>query len=293
MKDYIENYLTLDKGFVPFAEKYYKRYELVLLSNDVSQWSTYITQYHQLNKFFSDKIVSGDVRCRKPEKRIYEMTLERIGKTPEECLFIDNSVKNLEVAAELGIHTVLFNRDGEAYDGEIVENFGELVEMMEKQNMEIIIRKAQPSDAREMGSCHYHCWQETYRGLIADSYLDALDEQKNMDRFEEMYQLTGEYQFVLEYNDKIIGLFDISKARDGYAPIEVQGLYLRKAYHGQGFGGKIMAFIRSKCNNSNFYLWCLRNNPTCGYYEHMGGRVVDKRMISIGGREVEEVCYLF
>ncbi len=157
----------------------------------------------------------------------------------------------------------------------------------------MIIRRAELADAREMGSCHYHCWQETYRGLIADSYLDALDEQKNMERFESMYQLIGEYQYVLEYDGRIVGLFDMSKAREKYASIEVQGLYLRKAYHGQGFGRAIMDFIKSECNGLHFYLWCLGNNPTCGYYEHMGGVVVDKRMINVGGYEVEEVCYLF
>ena len=40
MRDYIENHLTLDTGFIPFAEKYEGQYELVLLSNDVSEWST-------------------------------------------------------------------------------------------------------------------------------------------------------------------------------------------------------------------------------------------------------------
>ncbi|MBQ7920711.1 MAG: GNAT family N-acetyltransferase [Lachnospiraceae bacterium] len=161
------------------------------------------------------------------------------------------------------------------------------------KNNDAVIRKAKPSDVKEMGSCHYHCWQETYRGLIADSYLDALDEQKNMDRFEKMYQLTGGYQYVLEYENRIIGLFDMSKAREDYAPMEIQGLYLRKSFHGQGLGQRIMTFIKSECNHSSFYLWCLRNNPTCGYYEHMGGVIVDKRMINIGGREEEEVCYLF
>ena len=126
MVDYIENYLTLDEGFIPFAEKYYKRYDFVLLSNDVSEWSSYITEYYQLNKYFKYKIVSGDVKCRKPEKKIYELTLEKINKKSSECYFIDNSVKNLDVAKELGISPILFNRDDEQYEGVIVNSFEEL-----------------------------------------------------------------------------------------------------------------------------------------------------------------------
>ena len=144
MKDYIENYLTLDAGFIPFAEKYSKKYneaakseeaktkfDIVLLSNDVSQWSTYITEYHGLNGYFSDKIVSADVGCRKPQKEIYELALKRIGKKAEECCFIDNSVSNLKVAAELGILPILFNRDQEAYDGIVINTFAELAELIE------------------------------------------------------------------------------------------------------------------------------------------------------------------
>ena len=46
-------------------------------------------------------------------------------------MFVDNSVKNLLVAEELGIQTILFNRDGEEYDGRVVNNFEELAEMLQ------------------------------------------------------------------------------------------------------------------------------------------------------------------
>lgn len=126
MKNYIENYLTLDNAFIPFAEKYHTQYEFVLLSNDVSEWSSYITDYYRLNQYFKDKIVSGDVKCRKPDKKIYELALEKIRHTPSECYFVDNSVQNLKVAEELGISPILFNRDNEKYTGVIINSFEEL-----------------------------------------------------------------------------------------------------------------------------------------------------------------------
>lgn len=131
MRDYIENHLTLDAGFLPFAEKFADKYEFVLLSNDVSEWSAYITEYHDLDKYFKHKIVSGDVKCRKPDKRIYEIALEQIGKKPEECLFIDNTGKNLTVAQGMGIMTVMFDRDKEVYTGTKVTTFEELARIIE------------------------------------------------------------------------------------------------------------------------------------------------------------------
>ena len=133
MRDYIENHLTLDSGFIPFAEQFAGWYEFVLLSNDVSEWSAYITEFHGLDKYFTHKIVSGDVKCRKPDKVIYELTLERIGKKPEECLFVDNTAKNLIVAQELGIVPVLFDRDKEEYAGTKVNSFEELAWVIERE----------------------------------------------------------------------------------------------------------------------------------------------------------------
>ena len=126
MRDYLSHYLTLDSDFITFAENYYQKYDFVLLSNDVSEWSAFITEHYQLDKYFSFKIVSGDVKCRKPERKIYELALEKAGKNPAECIFVDNSVKNLDVANELGIYPVLFNRDHVEYSGKIVNSFPEL-----------------------------------------------------------------------------------------------------------------------------------------------------------------------
>ena len=103
--------IRVDSAFVTFAEKYYKSIDFVLLSNDVSEWSAFITDYYKLDKYFKDKIVSGDVKCRKPNKQIFEIALEKINKKPSECIFVDNSVANLNVSKEIGICPILFNRD--------------------------------------------------------------------------------------------------------------------------------------------------------------------------------------
>ena len=126
MKDYLEHYLTLDEGFRNFAELIRGKYKLVLLSNDVAEWSTYLTELHGIDSLFHDKIVSGNVGMKKPDSEIFELALTRLGCKPEECVFIDNSTKNLEAAEELGIKTVLFNRDRVEYGGITVNNFSEL-----------------------------------------------------------------------------------------------------------------------------------------------------------------------
>lgn len=132
MADYLINFLTLDEQFPDFAAKMAGRMEMCLLSNDVLEWSEFLTDYHGMNPYFKDKIVSGEVHLRKPDKAIFECALERLQCKPEDCIFVDNSVKNLRVAEELGMQTILFNRDGEEYEGNVVNDFWELEETLRR-----------------------------------------------------------------------------------------------------------------------------------------------------------------
>lgn len=140
MRDYLTNFLTLDQEFLWFAERNYRQYDFVLLSNDVREWSKYLFELHGLQKYFKGSIISGEVRMRKPENRIFAYVLRHLqcvpGGThcePQNCVFVDNSVRNLNAARAAGINTVLFNKDHEVYSGDIVNNFHELDSLLEQE----------------------------------------------------------------------------------------------------------------------------------------------------------------
>ena len=130
MQDYLKNYLTFDTGFMRFAQNNYRQYNFVLLSNDVKEWSQYLFELHGLHKYFKASIVSGNIHMRKPEIRIFSYALEYMQCSPDECIFVDNSVRNLNAAQSIGIDTVLFNRDHEVYSGKVVNSFGELEQIL-------------------------------------------------------------------------------------------------------------------------------------------------------------------
>ena len=50
-------------------------------------------------------LVSAALGVRKPAARIYELAMERFGSDPEHTFFADDSLENVEGAAELGIYT--------------------------------------------------------------------------------------------------------------------------------------------------------------------------------------------
>jgi 2-haloacid dehalogenase len=65
-------------------------------------------------KHFKYIAVSGHLRMVKPDPEIYHHLLEKIDLPPEQCVFIDDSKRNIEAADALGIKTVLFRNDGTA-----------------------------------------------------------------------------------------------------------------------------------------------------------------------------------
>jgi HAD superfamily hydrolase (TIGR01509 family) len=57
---------------------------------------------------FKTIVVSGVEKIAKPDRRIYDMTLDRMGARAAETLFIDDSAANIAGAAQAGLATHLF-----------------------------------------------------------------------------------------------------------------------------------------------------------------------------------------
>lgn len=62
--------------------------------------------------WFEGIVVSGDEKTRKPFADIYEILLDRYGVNPEEAVFIDDSLKNVEGAEVVGINGIHFQGVG-------------------------------------------------------------------------------------------------------------------------------------------------------------------------------------
>ena len=57
---------------------------------------------------FRGIVVSGEVKTMKPHARIFELLLERHGLTAGDCVFIDDSEKNVVGARAVGLHAIHF-----------------------------------------------------------------------------------------------------------------------------------------------------------------------------------------
>lgn len=78
------------------------------LSNISPELFAYVQQRHELFKLFDGIVTSGKEKTGKPNRRIFEILLERYQLNPEECLFIDDSEANTSTAKNIGISSVTF-----------------------------------------------------------------------------------------------------------------------------------------------------------------------------------------
>jgi len=109
--DFIKR-LKLDPSFLDILPKLKEKYQIALLSNDVHEWSKGWRAHYNLEKEFDTTVVSGDpnVKVRKPDKLIYQKLMQRFDYEPQNFLFIDDRLRNLKPASELGMQTVLMDK---------------------------------------------------------------------------------------------------------------------------------------------------------------------------------------
>lgn len=89
-------------------------YKLAICTNNVREWESRWRAMLPVDEIFDVVIDSGFVGCRKPERRIYELTLERLGVSAEAAVFVDDIELNCAGARELGISAVWFETNGQA-----------------------------------------------------------------------------------------------------------------------------------------------------------------------------------
>jgi len=91
-------------------------YRLAICTNNVREWETRWRAMLPVDEIFDVVVDSAFVGARKPERRIYEITLERLGTPPEATLFIDDVEINCQAARELGMQAIHFRSTDQAIE---------------------------------------------------------------------------------------------------------------------------------------------------------------------------------
>jgi putative hydrolase of the HAD superfamily len=91
-------------------------HRLAICTNNVREWEPRWRAMLPIDEIFDVVVDSAFVGTRKPEPRIYEITLDRIGIPADAALFIDDIELNCNAARALGIRTVWFQSTDQAIE---------------------------------------------------------------------------------------------------------------------------------------------------------------------------------
>jgi len=113
----IEKYaahVKLNKGAEKVLQDFASTYKLGLITNGPFDMQQAVIERLGIKKYFDVLIISGDfeVGIRKPDKKIFQIALDRLGVDSSDATMIGDSYeKDLVGAEDLGINTILVSTD--------------------------------------------------------------------------------------------------------------------------------------------------------------------------------------
>ena len=83
-----------------------KNYDCYVLSNWSAETFEGMTDDYPFLKLFDGLLISGEDKLMKPDSAIYELAKNRFNLNPEETVFIDDKLENIQAAQEMNFKTI-------------------------------------------------------------------------------------------------------------------------------------------------------------------------------------------
>jgi epoxide hydrolase-like predicted phosphatase len=103
----------IDWTLVDFLREARKTIKTGLISNAWDGLRPWMRQ-HKFDDAFDTLTISGEVGLAKPDPRIYRHALAALGVQPEEAIFVDDFIENIQAASALGMQAVHFKSPEQA-----------------------------------------------------------------------------------------------------------------------------------------------------------------------------------
>jgi epoxide hydrolase-like predicted phosphatase len=104
----------LNTELVEFLKSLRPHYKVALLSNAWSGTREALNRKYGLDKLVDIMLYSAEEGTLKPEAKFYLLALHRLGVQPNETIFLDNVMVNVDGASLFGIHSILYKDNAQA-----------------------------------------------------------------------------------------------------------------------------------------------------------------------------------
>jgi ribosomal protein S18 acetylase RimI-like enzyme len=145
----------------------------------------------------------------------------------------------------------------------------------------VIIRDAEPRDARGIAEVHVRSWQAAYGGIVPDEDLARLSVDQREQFWTRILSKDERTTFVLVNRHLVVGWSGFGPVRDEDCdPVlvaELYGIYLLPEYWNMGYGKQLYRATETRIRENlvdNLVLWVFEKNTRArSFYEAVGYRL--------------------
>jgi ribosomal protein S18 acetylase RimI-like enzyme len=163
-----------------------------------------------------------------------------------------------------------------------------------------VTQNALERDLSQIARVHMMVWQSTYVGIVPQDYLDALNYNTRLERWQKQSGNIGTTRqiFAATLEGKIVGFADCGAAhsKDMQDYGELYSIYILKEAQGMGIGKALLEVIKAALVARGFktmLVWVLLDNLAVQFYKHLGGLEIKRKNIEIGGKALLEIGFEF
>jgi ribosomal protein S18 acetylase RimI-like enzyme len=163
----------------------------------------------------------------------------------------------------------------------------------------IVIRPARAEDAEAIARVRVDSWRETYRGMIPQTYLDAMKLEESRALWEKVLTAGSNVVsvFVAEHGADIVGFASgnmLAEPKHGF-DAELSAVYVRREFQGAGIGRRLVsetAVALSQRDASGLIVWVIAGNKRARtFYERLGAELVIEQAFQWDGMNLVEAGY--
>lgn len=108
-------YYVKDKDIFKKIKDKYNNVKIIIATNHVSYVKDFIINNFN-SSYLDDIIISSEIHLTKPNYDFYKYILDKYNINSDNVLFLDDNKDNIESAGEMGINTILVNKNMNIYD---------------------------------------------------------------------------------------------------------------------------------------------------------------------------------
>ena len=104
----------IDQKLIAWINSNRGLFQMAILSNAMLDLRAKLENTYRISKYFQEIFISAEMGLTKPSPDIFNCVMNELGRKPEEIIFIDDNLDNIQVAKLLDMYSILFENRTQA-----------------------------------------------------------------------------------------------------------------------------------------------------------------------------------